>query len=81
MRPTIREAATWLIFPSVWLLYTMLRGPSADWYPYPFLDPDLKSTGSIAVTCVAILIAFVLLSGGLRLWAGRTTSRGSMESA
>ena len=39
MRPTVREAATWLIFLAVWLSYTMLRGPSADWYPYPFLDP------------------------------------------
>ena len=70
-RPTLAEAATWLIFPAVWLAYTMLRGPSADWYPYPFLDPDLESTGSIVATCVAIFAAFVVLSAGLRLWAGR----------
>jgi hypothetical protein len=43
VRPTIGETATWLIIPAVWLVYTMLRGPAADWYPYPypFLDPDL----------------------------------------
>lgn len=74
-RPTVAEAATWLIFPSVWLAYTMLRGPSADWYPYPFLDPDLESVSSIVVTCIAIFVAFVVLSIGLRLWAGRRQSR------
>jgi hypothetical protein len=70
-RPTVGEAATWLIFPAVWLGYTMLRGPSADWYPYPFLDPDLESTGSIVITCVAIFAVFVALSAVLRWWAGR----------
>jgi hypothetical protein len=70
-RPTLWETATWLIFPAVWLAYTMLRGPSADWYPYPFLDPDLETVGSIVVTCTAILAAFVALSLVLRLWSGR----------
>ena len=29
-----------LIFPSVWIIYTMIRGSSVYWYPYFFLDPD-----------------------------------------
>ncbi|WP_423981048.1 Pr6Pr family membrane protein [Ilumatobacter sp.] len=60
-RPTLGQAATWLIFPAVWLIYTLVRGPMADWYPYPFLDPDDHSAGEIAVTCAAILLAFVLV--------------------
>jgi hypothetical protein len=28
----------WLGFPVVYLIYTMIRGPIVDWYPYPFLD-------------------------------------------
>ena len=32
--------ARWLIFPAVYLVYSLVRGPIADWYPYPFLDPD-----------------------------------------
>lgn len=70
-RPTVAEASVWLVFPAVWLLYTMLRGPAADWYPYPFLDPDENSAGEIVVTCIAILAAFVLVSAALRWWAGR----------
>lgn len=72
-RPTAAQAGTWLIFPAVWLLYTMLRGPGADWYPYPFLDPDENSVGEIVVTCIAILAAFVLISAVLRWWSGRRT--------
>ena len=28
----------WLGFPVVYLIYTLIRGPIVDWYPYPFLD-------------------------------------------
>lgn len=61
IRPTLGQAATWLIFPAVWLVYTMVRGPLADWYPYPFLNPDLHSVAEIVVTCIGILVAFVIV--------------------
>ena len=70
-QPSVAGAGSWLIFPAAWLVYTMVRGPQADWYPYPFLDPDLESVGSIVITCVAILAAFVAISALLRWWAGR----------
>jgi hypothetical protein len=70
IRATLGQAATWLIFPAVWLVYTMIRGPRADWYPYPFLDPDLHSTGEIVVTCVGILAAFVVVGLIVRWGSG-----------
>ncbi|MGI9054006.1 MAG: Pr6Pr family membrane protein [Ilumatobacteraceae bacterium] len=79
IKPTVAQAATWLIFPAVWLVYTMIRGPMADWYPYPFLDPDLESVGSIIITCIGIMVAFVALSAVLRWWAGDRVS-GSLRS-
>lgn len=30
-----------MIFPSVWVVFTMIRGASVFWYPYFFLDPNL----------------------------------------
>ena len=69
VRPTIAQAATWFIFPAVWLVYTMIRGPLAEWYPYPFLDPDLESVGEIIVTCIGIMVAFVVVGLLLRLGA------------
>lgn len=67
LRPTVVETASWLIFPAVYLVYTMIRGPLADWYPYPFLDPDTKSIGSIAVTLAGVVVAFVVIAFVLRL--------------
>jgi hypothetical protein len=28
----------WLAYPAAWLGYTLIRGASVDWYPYPFVD-------------------------------------------
>lgn len=71
VRPPLATAASWLAFPIVWLLYTIIRGAVTDWYPYPFLDPDLESVGSIVITCVAITVVFVVMAAGLWWWSGR----------
>jgi hypothetical protein len=63
--------ASWLAYPVLWLVYTMIRGSVADWYPYPFLDPDLESVGSIVATCLGITLVFVVLAAGLAWWANR----------
>lgn len=74
VRPTLGQAAGWLIFPAVWLVYTMIRGPLADWYPYPFLDPDDNSVAAIAVTCCGILAAFVAVALIVRRGAGTSSA-------
>jgi hypothetical protein len=61
VRVSSRTALTWLAFPLVWLAYTMVRGPIAAWYPYPFLDPANGGYGTVAVTVVVILVASSLL--------------------
>lgn len=56
-----RTALSWLVFPLLWLGYTMVRGPIAAWYPYPFLDPANGGYGTIAVTVAVILAASAVL--------------------
>jgi hypothetical protein len=46
----------------VWIVYTMIRGPIAGWYPYPFLDPANGGYGSVAVTTLVILAGGAVLS-------------------
>ncbi len=70
-RPSLAQAATWLVFPAVWLVYTMVRGPLAEWYPYPFLDPDEQSAIEISITCAAIMVVFVLIGLIVRWGAER----------
>ncbi len=52
-----RDALGSLLFPLVWLAYTMVRGPIAGWYPYPFLDPAHGGYGQVAITSLVILVA------------------------
>lgn len=56
------DSLWWLIFPLVYLAYSLIRGPIVDWYPYPFLNPGPHGYLSVALTCVAIAAVAVLLS-------------------
>lgn len=60
----MHEAAWWLAFPIVWTITTMVRGALVDWYPYPFLDPNLQGRVEIAATMVgiAVFIAVVFIA-------------------
>lgn len=61
-RVSARDAGLWLAFPLAWLAYTMVRGPIAGWYPYPFLDPALNGGyGAVVVTIAVILVAGAVL--------------------
>ncbi|MFI6097076.1 Pr6Pr family membrane protein [Lentzea sp. NPDC051213] len=60
---------TWLAFPLAYLIYTLVRGPIVDWYPYPFLDPRQHGYGDVALTCVSVAVIFGALAY-LVSWAG-----------
>lgn len=66
-RLTIGQGLAWLVPPLVWIVYTMIRGPIAGWYPYPFLDPANGGYGSVAVTTLVILAGGAVLCVGLVL--------------
>jgi hypothetical protein len=67
--------AIWTAFPAAYLSYTLVRGPIADWYPYPILDPD--ETGGyrgVAVWWLVILVIIAGLSYVYLWWAGRSAT-------
>lgn len=51
----------WLVFPAVYLVYSLIRGPYAVWYPYPFLDPD-ESGGYGGVVLWSLIVLVVTLA-------------------
>lgn len=62
---TLRQLGYWLIYPLIFLAYTLVRGPFAKFYPYPFLDPGSPTTGGyggVALYCLAIFATFLLVS-------------------
>jgi hypothetical protein len=81
VRLGLRDGLVWLVYPIGWALLTMARGAVDDWYPYPFLDPANGGYASVALTIVAITIAFFALSGGfiaLGRWRGRARRQPSI---
>lgn len=75
-----RELWKVLVFPIVWVIYTLVRGPLvADtvygndfWYPYPFLNPNTSANGYLSVAFYVVLIALVIsaTAAGV-LWVSR----------
>lgn len=73
-----------VIFPLVWAVYTMIRGPLAynelahtqSWYPYPFLNPANSPEGYVSVAFYVVLIAVIIgLVGAGVIWVSRRHQR------
>lgn len=59
---SIRQLPYWLIFPGLFLIYTLVRGSFVHWYPYPFLNPDkVGGYGGVALYSLGVLAAFIAL--------------------
>lgn len=81
-RPVIRDVVGWLVFPIVYVTYSLIRGPIADWYPYPFLDPNLDGgAAKVAIMVVVLVPCVVVMALGLVKLAsvGRPASTPAIE--
>lgn len=67
-----RHLSRVLVFPIVYLAYTLIRGSKNNWYPYPFLNPanvggyGIVGLYALAITVVFVLAGFALLTIGNR---------------
>ena len=58
-----RAVPAWLIFPLLYGVYSLARGPFADWYPYPFIDAGKLGYSQTALNIVLLLVGFIVLAG------------------
>jgi hypothetical protein len=79
--PRFPRALVWLVFPVLYLLYTLVRGPVVGWYPYPFLDPRTHGYAAVAVGCVLVAAAFLAVSALLCAVAARLRGRAEARIA
>lgn len=72
-RPRIglRTIALTLIFPVLWLGYTLVRGALTDEYPYPFLDVPINGYAVVALNCLLVTGLFLAVAGVFRLLDAR----------
>ncbi len=75
-----RTVVLWMVFPLLYVLYTLARGTIVDWYPYFFVNPH-RGGGYLLVVgdCLAVGIGIAALIA-ITTWAGnrrRDTLAGS----
>ncbi|MEX1661607.1 Pr6Pr family membrane protein [Thioclava sp. 15-R06ZXC-3] len=58
-----RDAALWLIWPLIYLVYAEIRGLETGFYPYFFLNLTQLGWNGLAIWCAQFVIAFWI--GGL----------------
>lgn len=63
----IKDGLLWLIFPALYLIYSMIRGNFTHWYPYPFLNIDKSGLEQVAINVVFMILAF-LISALVLIW-------------
>jgi hypothetical protein len=73
-----RVALAWLAYPFAWFVYTLIRGRSAHWYPYPFVDVSEHGYGRVLLNGVVFLAAFAAGAAAFTRVARR--ARGSVGS-
>jgi Co/Zn/Cd efflux system component len=59
-----KDIFPWLIYPLLYIVYTILRGSSAKWYPYPFVDVMVLGYNRVFINSgmvCAVFIFFALL--------------------
>ena len=65
-RVTWRDVGLALLWPVVWLVWTLVVGATTGWYPYPFLNSTKNGVGTVVVSCIGITLLFLALFAGVR---------------
>lgn len=71
---SFKAGLTWISLPIAYVAYSLIRGSLVGWYPYPFLNPELKGFGAVAVTVAGLVILGVLLIAFVTWWTRRKTA-------
>ena len=70
LRVAFRQTFVWMVFPVVYVVYSLIRGYFVGWYPYPFLDPNNHGYGGVAITSIILLLGTAGLAW-LLAWSTR----------
>ena len=61
-RLAARAIAFWSAYPLAWFAYTLIRGPHAHWYPYPFVDVSEHGYGRVLLNGVGLVVFFSVVA-------------------
>ncbi|HEX4020186.1 MAG TPA: Pr6Pr family membrane protein [Acidobacteriaceae bacterium] len=73
-----KHALLWLVYPAVYMVYTVAHGAITGWYPYPFIDVAVLGYSHALNNAAGMLLAFLgagLLVVVIGKFAGRKSAR------
>ncbi|NUR94542.1 MAG: Pr6Pr family membrane protein, partial [Kribbellaceae bacterium] len=53
-----------IVFPVLWLVFTLIRGAFVHFYPYPFVNVDEHGYGRVLLNCLLVAVLFLALAAG-----------------
>ncbi len=77
--PTGRIVGWSIVFPVLWLVFTLIRGAFVGFYPYPFVDVDEHGYGRVLLNCLLVAVLFLALAAGATTLDGRLRRKTTVE--
>ena len=53
-----------IVYPLLWLVFTLIRGEFVGFYPYPFVDVDEHGYARVLLNCLLVAVLFLALAAG-----------------
>jgi hypothetical protein len=69
-----KNGVYWIFFPCVYLVYSLVRGPIANWFPYPFLNTVTLGYTKVFLNIAIMLLVFLVI-GLLFIKINRSTKK------
>ncbi|MFK4082744.1 Pr6Pr family membrane protein [Kribbella sp. NPDC020789] len=60
----LRIAAWSIVYPLLWLAFTLVRGAADGFYPYPFVNVTEHGYGQVLLNCLLVAVLFLALAAG-----------------
>jgi hypothetical protein len=80
-RINFKRGLRWVVYPLIYLAYTLGRGAYSHWYPYPFIDPTKQGYVGVIRMSLIILLATLALIGMLTFVTRRDAAADQSSSA
>ncbi len=72
------DALRWLVYPVVYMIYTLAHGVASGWWPYPFIDVNMLGFPRALGNGALVLLGFFgmgLVAVAIGRWLSRTSTR------
>lgn len=68
-----------IVYPVLWLVFTLIRGAFVGFYPYPFVNVDEHGYGRVLLNCLLVAVLFLALAAGANTLDRRLRRKTTVE--